>query len=408
MLMPALPDHPQLQYLLRPHDGRISVQPLQPYDERACELLQQLSRLLLADAEARPHTDVMAFAFWCRRANIARLQRDHAEARARLGRGLAFHIAPANVPANFAYSYAFALLAGNASVVRVPSKDYAQVTIIARALRQLLQAPEFVALAAMTALVRYPHDDGLTAQFSAMCQARIIWGGDQAIAAIRRQPIPSRGVEIAFADRYSFCAIDAASLLSLLQEGPAGLARLAEGFYNNVFQMDQNACSSPHLLVWLGEPQQIAAAQQAFWPAVHAVAAARMALQAVQAVDKYTLLCRSAVEHANVAGAVRHDNHVYRIALDSVAADVDSLRGKHGLVYEYRARRLDEVAHIVNSKYQTLTYFGLSREQGLDFVLGNRLAGIDRIVPIGSALDMGVIWDGYDIIRTLSRIVDFS
>jgi len=219
---------------------------------------------------------------------------------------------------------------------------------------------------------------------------------------------PARGVEIAFADRYSFCAIDAASLL---QEEAAGLARLAEGFYNfynDVFQMDQNACSSPHLLVWLGEPAQIAAAQQAFWPAVHAVAAARMALQAVQAVDKYTLLCRSAVEHANVTGAVRHENHVYRIALDSVAADVDKLRGKHGLVYEYPARRLDEVAHIVNSKYQTLTYFGLRREQGLDFVLGNRLAGIDRIVPIGSALDMGVIWDGYDIIRTLSRIVDVS
>jgi hypothetical protein len=408
MLTRALPEHAQLQYLLRPEDGRIGVQPLPPYDAGACELLHQLSRLLLADPEARPFTDVMAFGYWCRRASIARLQRAYLEqgsqAQARLGRGLAFHIAPANVPANFAYSLAFALLSGNASVVRVPSKDYAQVAIIVRALRQLLRLPEFAGLAAMTALVRYPHDEALTAQFSAMCDARLIWGGDQAIAAIRRAPIPSRGTEVAFADRYSFCAVDAASVL---RAGADALAGLAEGFYNDVFQMDQNACSSPHLLVWLGAPQQVAAAQQRFWPALHAVAAARMELQAVQAVDKYTLLCRSAVEHGNVASSVRHGNHVYRIALDSVAADMDALRGKHGLVYEFAARELDEVAHIVNSKYQTLTYFGLDREQGVGFVLRNRLAGIDRIVPVGSALDMGVIWDGYDIVRTLSRIVDF-
>ena len=403
MLMPMLPEHPQLRYLLRPQDGRLDVRPLPPYDERACELLHQLSLRLLADPAARPFTDVMAFAFWCRRANIARLQRDYAEPRARLGRGLVFHVAPSNVPANFAYSWAFALLAGNASVVRVSSKEFAQVDLICRTLGQLLQSPGFAELAAMTAVVRYPHDDGLTAQFSAMCHARIVWGGDRAIAAIRQAPLAARATEIAFADRYSFCAMDAASVL---QADGKTLSRLAEGFYNDVFLMDQNACSSPHLLVWLGAPEQIAAAQAAFWPAAHAVAAARMELQPVHAVDKYTLLCRNAAEHGNVAASVRHGNHLYRVALDSVAAGVDGLRGKYGMVYEFNARQLDEVAHIVNSKYQTLTYFGLSHEQGAGFVLRNRLAGIDRIVPVGSALDMGIIWDGYDLVRSLSRIVD--
>jgi hypothetical protein len=39
-------------------------------------------------------------------------------------------------------------------------------------------------------------------------------------------------------------------------------------------------------------------------------------------------------------------------------------------------------------------------------VVSNGLSGIDRIVPVGKALDMGVIWDGYDLIRTMSRIVN--
>ena len=53
-----------------------------------------------------------------------------------------------------------------------------------------------------------------------------------------------------------------------------------------------------------------------------------------------------------------------------------------------------------------MTYFGLDKSELLDFVVKNRFPGIDRIVPIGTALEMGVIWDGYDIIRSLSRIIE--
>ncbi len=35
----------------------------------------------------------------------------------------------------------------------------------------------------------------------------------------------------------------------------------------------------------------------------------------------------------------------------------------------------------------------------------NNLIGIDRIVPIGNALDIDFNWDGYDLIRSLSRLV---
>ena len=37
--------------------------------------------------------------------------------------------------------------------------------------------------------------------------------------------------------------------------------------------------------------------------------------------------------------------------------------------------------------------------------LKNNLFGIDRVVPIGKALDMNLIWDGYDVINSLSRII---
>jgi hypothetical protein len=39
-------------------------------------------------------------------------------------------------------------------------------------------------------------------------------------------------------------------------------------------------------------------------------------------------------------------------------------------------------------------------------VTSNRLPGIDRIVPVGEAMDIGSTWDGFDLIRTLSRVCD--
>ena len=38
--------------------------------------------------------------------------------------------------------------------------------------------------------------------------------------------------------------------------------------------------------------------------------------------------------------------------------------------------------------------------------MGHNTFGIDRVVPIGQALDMTFIWDGYDINRLLSREIE--
>jgi hypothetical protein len=168
--------------------------------------------------------------------------------------------------------------------------------------------------------------------------------------------------------------------------------------------MDQNACSSPHLIVWQGN--QRPAAKARFWGAVARVAEAKYDLSQFKAVDKLTHLCQDAIDCAHVTGFSKCANYVYRVHLQSLPAKVDDLRGRFGYFYEFDAASLDELAPIVNARYQTLTYFGVDKQALLDFVVTQRLSGIDRIVPVGSALDIGVIWDGYDIIASLSRIID--
>ncbi len=402
--MLPLSDH-QVQYLVGKSDALFSVRPLVPYDQLACEFLNGLSVALLSDRTAKLYPDVISFAYWCRKANIAKLKKEFAEKYIRLGLGMVFHIAPSNVPINFAFSYAFALLAGNANIVRVPTKDFPQTRVVCGAINQLLIDEKYKEIANMTAFVKYQQNDEITGSFSANCNARIIWGGDQAINNIRKLPIPERSVEVAFADRYSFCVIAGNSII---QADNAVMGRLASSFYNDTYLMDQNACSSPHLIVWFGKGDVLTKAKQRFWDSVYKVAAARYELQPVSAVDKYMLFCENAIELNIINSFKKYGNYLYRIELDSLPDNMDAFRGKYGYFYEYNAEDINSIAHIVNTKYQTLTYFGLDKAQLLDFVITNRLSGIDRIVPIGSALDIGVIWDGYDIVRSLSRIIDFK
>ena len=47
--------------------------------------------------------------------------------------------------------------------------------------------------------------------------------------------------------------------------------------------------------------------------------------------------------------------------------------------------------------------YGIDRQELLQEMIRSGKPGIDRIVPVGKAVDIGVYWDGYDIIGTLSR-----
>ena len=101
---------------------QVDAAPWLPFDPRAVDFLAELSAEVLRGPDTRRQEASAAFGFWCRRARLEALAARHASPLPRLGRGLAFHLAPANVPALFAYTLAIGLLAGNANVVRLSSR----------------------------------------------------------------------------------------------------------------------------------------------------------------------------------------------------------------------------------------------------------------------------------------------
>ena len=312
-----------------------SARPLAPFDGGVMAFLSDLGAALIADREARAYPDVVAFGFFCRRANLEALAREYEGAVSdRLGRGLSFHIAPSNVPVNFAYSLAAGLLAGNACVVKASSRDFPQTRIICRVMDALLRGAH-AALANHVCVVIYPRDrQDVTEMLSAQCDARIIWGGDETVRRVRMAPLPPRAVEVAFPDRYSLLAVDAKSVLAL--DGKA-LAAAARGFYNDTYLTDQNACTSPRLVYWLGGRDAVTQAQARFWEAVRAYAAPRYPIEPVVAVDKLTAAYRAAAALPGAAIAPMPDNTVARVEVSELTPDVDEHRCAGGFFVEYAA-----------------------------------------------------------------------
>lgn len=372
-----------------------------PFADNVIEFLNALSGAILKDRESRLYPDAITFAFFCRKGNLLKLKDEYTgDGVLRMGRGLLFHIAPSNVPINFGYSLVAGLLAGNNNIVRVSSKQFAQVDLIIKHLHVLLASGEYDEVANRIALVRYDRTSDANAMFSAMCNVRVIWGGDATIANLRQNAIPPRAFDVCFADRYSIAAINPDAIMEATD---AEMKKLAEAFYNDTYLFDQNACSAPHTILWVtNDNDNVNIAKDKFWNAVHEHVAGKYQLQAVMSVDKLTAFYRQAA-CMDVRKEEMPDNVVVRTELKELPKNIEDFRCACGYFSEYTIGSLDEIVPIVSIKYQSLGYFGFAKDELHDFVIRNRFQGFDRIVPIGETTAFALTWDGYNLIDTFSR-----
>ena len=71
-------------------------------------------------------------------------------------------------------------------------------------------------------------------------------------------------------------------------------------------------------------------------------------------------------------------------------------RDNSGYFFEYDCKDIMEIKELCNDKRcQTIAYIG-NPEMILP-LLNAGVKGIDRVVPMGKAMDFDLIWDGYDL-----------
>ena len=368
-----------------------------PFCDEIIAFLDAVSAALRKHPAGRSYPDIATLGFWLRKASLMQMRRKFGSEDGNLhfGRGTVFHIAPSNVPVNFAYSLAAGLLTGNANIVRIPSRDFPQIAIIQEALSAALS--DYPAMKPYICLVRYGRDRAVNDVFSALADVRVVWGGDATIAELRKSPLPPRAAEITFADRYSFAVIDGGAYLDAGRD-----MVIAQGFYNDTYLSDQNACTSPHLVVWTGARRE--AAKRRFWSALHTLAAEKYGFQRIMGVNKLTSACLAAAKLDGVTIEPHADNLLLRLRVSRLSGELIALRDKSGFFFEYDCDDLTELRELcLDDRCQTLSFFG--DKEKLMPLLKSGIRGIDRIVPIGHTMDFDLIWDGYNLPERLTRTI---
>jgi hypothetical protein len=369
-----------------------------PFEEARLRFLGDLSRRMLCTPELRGDPAAVSLAYWLRPANVQRLKQRLPKAQGlRVPVGRVFHIAPANVDTLFVYSWALSFICGNRNIVRLSTQTSGVTQSTFRCIAaQMADSPEVCA----DAFVTYAHDDAITAAFSDWCSHRVVWGGDQTVRAIRAIPLPPHASERVFGTKFSYAVIDAAAYLAMPD---AERVALAEACFNDVFWFDQMACSSPHVVFWLGETDAIPQCETEFNAQLQSVVARRgYVVTDSQSVHRLNFAFESAIDR-RVEVNLGHAGFVSLHAAETSA--VGKAACGAGLMTHTHLKSLDAIADFVAESDQTITFAGLDELQLARLAAIAGMRGVDRIVQMGQALAFDAVWDGFDLLCDFTRIV---
>jgi hypothetical protein len=367
--------------------------------DAAADFGQRLSR----DPSLRGDVAATALAFWLRRGHLEQLSATAShqvpgEVRVPVGR--VFHIAPSNVDTLFLYSWVVAFLAGNFNVVRL---SRAAGELAARLLDHLSATFEdFPKLGAENVFITYGHDDEVTSACSQWCTCRIVWGGSDTVAAIRKVELNPHAVERVFPTKFSYGVFNASSYLA------ADTRHVDQNLFGDIVMFDQATCASPHLIAWIGRQTEYSAAVEKVARGLSAVAV-RRGYEIDASIPLYRLgRAFEYVAKSEGRCEIRDEYPPFLHIREPDSAGLNRVTCGGGLIRHVRFDTLTQVAELARPEDQTIVHFGFGREELVRFAAAAGARGVDRVVRVGAALAFEPLWDGEDLIHVVTRSVRVS
>jgi hypothetical protein len=325
--------------------------------------------------------------------------RDERGARLRIfPQGVVGHWPAANIEIQPLLSLSCALLGGNAALVRVPGSLMQQTAAM---LNRLEAAEGGSALAERVFVAGFDHArEDLQRAMAAAVDGAMIWGGAEAIAQIRALPFPPWARLAMFGPRLSVAAMDG-DCWADTGEQAAWCQRIAR----DVWQFDQQACSSPQTLFL---ERRAGGDVEAF------VRKLTAALETENRTHPRREIHPALTSAICLARASWLFGDAARRAVFPATPDWTVLIGAGpGLPRPTQGRTLsillvDELAEPIARFDGSVQTLGLAikdaaREASVAQAAGRN--GVDRIVKLGRMHLFGSPWDGSDMIRPMVRLV---
>jgi len=325
------------------------------------------------------------------------------ESRARLGifpLGLVGHWPAGNIDIQPVLSMSCALLGGNACLVRVPSGLVDVTRVLAT---RLHEADADGVLTDRITFVAFDHDRlDLHRAMASAVDGAMVWGGAEAVAEVRALPFPHWARVAVFGPRLSVAAMDGGAWSDEANR-PNWCRRLAR----DVWQFDQQACSSPQTLFLEHRDgcdiqPFVDALKQAF-------------VEENQAHPRHDIhpALTSAITLARASWLLECET---RRAAFPPAPDWTILVGDGSdIPTPIQGRTLtvllvDDLLEAVSKfsgKVQTLGVAMTDCDREAELARAAARNGVDRIVKLGRMHVFGSPWDGTDLVRPMTRVIRY-
>jgi len=382
----------------------IKIRTYKPFNEEIVDSIDSLSKKIIHSSEAKKFSEIMSLGFWMRKSNIYNYKKKYGEDVTKFsnGVGMLFHIPPSNIETGFVYSLFFGLITGNTNVLRLPKNSLKIANFLVSKIN-LLKNNQKKIFRELIHMIAFDRNDSLINNISNVSDARLIWGSDETINLFKKTKTKISCRDMFFSDKFSLSLLNSDNMMKL---SSSEMNILTKRFYNDTYLIDQNACSSPHLILWTGK--NIDKAKKKFWSKMSIIIKQSYNLEHFAAIDKFnSAMIYSASKNEKIE-IKNYDNYLVRINLKKLDDKIDKLKGKWGLFYEFSNMNKFMINLPFSKKYQTLTYFGYKKSEIEKLINNSNIHTLNRIVPVGSSLDMNLYWDGYDIVSMLTKKISFS
>ena len=316
--------------------------------------------------------------------------------------GLVGHFPAGNVPIQPLLTATCGLLGGNVNLVRVPT---GLDDLISQALPLLRDADPHQRVSSRLAFVKIPSARrDLLSPLAAACDGAMIWGGEQAVLAVRSLPFPHWTRLATFGPRISVAVIDAKAWREE-KAREAWALRLAR----DVWQFEQRACSSPQILYVQRDANQSADVL---------LDAIRLAFERENAAhprDELSPHAAAAITRARAGWLL--DEAKGRTAFFPATPDWTILVGE-GLVTDDPVQNKCLVVSLVDDLCEPIRHFdGNVQTLGiacgdvtieLELVAQAARRGVDRIAQVGRMHVFDSPWDGQELIAPMTRRVRYT
>ena len=314
--------------------------------------------------------------------------------------GTVGHWPAGNIEIQPVLSLTCALLGGNGCLVRVPS---GLVGVTHQLIEKLRVVDPVGLLTERIALVCFDHSrDDLQEAMARNVDGAMIWGGAEAVSQIRALPFPHWSRVAVFGPRLSVAAMDAA-----VWNEPVGRSSWCQRIARDVWQFDQQACSSPQVLfLERGVGGEVGQFVEELRQAFHAENRVHPRREIHPALTSAICLARATWLLDNVSHKAWFSQSPDWTILLGEGTDIP--KPTQGRTLSVLV--VDDLLEAISKFDGAVQTLGLAigdaqKEDALAQAAGRR--GVDRIVKLGRMHVFGSPWDGVDLIRPMVRVVRY-